>query len=1343
MLFDGVCPKLQAGQKCSYSHETPVLVRSYLYYSKKLEKSKYKPGNVVRKPPAKVSAISLDFDEMCRVCNDSIMSEYIKTEFLNALPEAALFSASHREGMIELPNVTIPVDKVLFDTGAVHANYISSSFVAAHKELSSYVRPCKAVVKLADNKTTARINNMISLPVLFIDDKEGSHRATIDFCIFDTSGNDMIIGLPSIIKDFHVLFKSMIDDAVDACINNSTPPTNPSLNNISSPWTKPIEEDAPEDIATDLPSAFPYALHFMEMSPAEALEEFKSLIPTHVAENFRKNTKIEVLLITKGSKVFVPQNWDGINGVEPLVLNWKDGMPDTIRPKARPVNPRLYQHALKEFERLLKYFYVPSDSPIASCLVIAPKATAPFIRFCGDYVIINKYIIIGHYPIPNVRLTLEKISKHKIFLDFDMVNSFHQIRLAQETSEKLSVQTPWMLVRPLFLPEGVPIASGVLQKIVSEIFADFEEWSIVIFDNLLVLAHDFDDAYRKVELILDRCIERNVFLKFSKTWLGFDHAKFFGYICKYGSYELSQDRKDAIMAVEFPKNAKQMQSFLGAALFFKDFIPHYSTLVAPLNDMIKISFNWDESTWSENYRLIFEQVKLGLQDATAVFYPDYNLEWILRTDASQYGVGAVLLQVYYADENSPPQYQPLGFASQKFSSQATRWSTIEQEAYGIYFGVKSFSYYLLCKPFILETDHNNLLWIESSAVPKVIRWRVYLQSFSFMLRHIPGKKNLVADWLSRASADVDNTPVSTLDLLLYHISHQYLSDVKPVIEQSDPNHNPLSPNEVLTKVHGGRMGHFGVRKTWKMLNEFFPGHRIPYRIVDEFVATCPICQKDRLGMVDNIQPLILTLKPAQRRSMVGIDTLTVTPPDDIGNTYILVIVNHFTKFTALYPAKEHNALTTATSLFEYFCTFGLVDCIISDPGSEFMNDVIAQLTKWFGIRHRFSLVDRHESNGVEHTNAMILRHLKALIFDERVQHKWSSPTVLPLIQFMLNSFDNSETGVIPFHAHFGSADATYFQLPPLVDGKEKNSMLTQHYVKLLDDNLRLLHDISKDHQAAIAKERQINSSPEYQNIYQPGDFVLWQRDTNMPLPTKLSPKFIGPYEVISQTKNDVSCRHVILGHVKVFHVSRLKIFHGSREDAKKVAMIDNNQYEIREFKAYRGDPLIRTTVEFEILFEDESLVWLPWSKDLFETIQYETYCRSRPELYPLIFDFKTAQQRIRDFNKSPIISIQPGDTRLVDLRCYGYGWYQTLPLEDKDHINYLLEYQYIKWKSRQHLKIEVLCPVFNEVFIVDHYFVFSYGSWTEDDWSNRDLTYKIVDEALIRKYPELLPNKSK
>jgi hypothetical protein len=534
--------------------------------------------------------------------------------------------------------------------------------------------------------------------------------------------------LPAIVEFFSDLLKEMIDDAVADYImsnkkeslnniyfhdNNNINNNNIAFNNnittsyqelaVNStvrdtttqlPWTT-IDLEAPEDIATELPSAFPDALHFMEKSPEEALQEYLSLIPTHVSKEFIDATNIVQLLTDKGAKVFVPQNWNGINEIPPLELKFTEGFPDSLKPRARPVNPKLFEHAKKEFERLRKYFYVPSTSPVASCLVIAPKATAPFIRFCGDYVAINPFIEIPHFPIPHVLHSLEKIMKFNIFLDFDWANSFHQIKLGEITSARLSIQTIWGQFQPLFLPEGVGPASSVLQSLVVDIFNEFEEWTIAIFDNLLVLAYDYEDAYRKTELILDRCIERNVFLKFPKTWLGFKEAKFFGYLVKEGCYELTQERKDAIMSIPFPSNTKQMQSFLGAALFFKSFIPHYSSLTAPLNDMVKINFSWNEKTWTQNYRAIYEEFKKKLQEASAIFYPDYSLDWILRTDASMHGVGAVLLQVTKPTDGSEPVYQPIGFESQKFSPQATRWSTIEQEAFGIYNGVKKFSYYLL------------------------------------------------------------------------------------------------------------------------------------------------------------------------------------------------------------------------------------------------------------------------------------------------------------------------------------------------------------------------------------------------------------------------------------------------------------------------------------------------------------------------------------------------------------------------------------------------------------------------------------------------------------------------
>jgi hypothetical protein len=297
------------------------------------------------------------------------------------------------------------------------------------------------------------------------------------------------------------------------------------------------------------------------------------------------------------------------------------------------------------------------------------------------------------------------------------------------------------------------------------------------------------------------------------------------------------------------------------------------------------------------------------------------------------------------------------------------------------------------------------------------------------------------------------------------------------------------------------------------------------------------------------------------------------------------------------------------------------------------------------------------------------------------------------------------------------------------------------YIQLLDKNLRVLLDISKRHQADVVAKRAAKSlAPEKQNMFQPGDLVLFQLNPDDHLPTKLTPKFRGPYEVIEQKKNDVRCRHIILGDVKEFHVTRLKLFTGSREEAMRVAMVDNDQYTIVRIAAYRGDPLTRTTMEFEVHFADGSVVWLPWSKDLFDTVQYEEFCRSRPELAPLLYSAKDASDKIKEINKTAITEVQPGDTAYVDLRSYGATWYSRLPLPDKDHTRYLLQYRYGGFANRGCTKIKASCPLFKEDWVVDHDFVRRYGSQLEippgDDSSN----VVVVDAALLETYPELVRN---
>ena len=261
-------------------------------------------------------------------------------------------------------------------------------------------------------------------------------------------------------------------------------------------------EVCPEDKAVGLPVQFEWAQSFLGKPYQEAVSEYKAMFETHIRESMRKDTPIINLLETKGLDVFIPTTWEGITGLGKK--EFSSDLPARLKPKARHINPRMWEDAEKEFTRMRGYFYEESHSPWASSLVMAPKATKPFIRFCGDYVQMNKYIATGHFYILTVRHELDKIINYPMYLDIDLTNAFHQIPLVPDTMDKLSVQTPWGQFKPKFLPEGVGPGSGVLQEFVRKIFSDFE-WAVVIFDNILILAHDPQAGYIKFKTFLDRC----------------------------------------------------------------------------------------------------------------------------------------------------------------------------------------------------------------------------------------------------------------------------------------------------------------------------------------------------------------------------------------------------------------------------------------------------------------------------------------------------------------------------------------------------------------------------------------------------------------------------------------------------------------------------------------------------------------------------------------------------------------------------------------------------------------------------------------------------------------------
>jgi hypothetical protein len=296
--------------------------------------------------------------------------------------------------------------------------------------------------------------------------------------------------------------------------------------------------------------------------------------------------------------------------------------------------------------------------------------------------------------------------------------------------------------------------------------------------------------------------------------------------------------------------------------------------------------------------------------------------------------------------------------------------------------------------------------------------------------------------------------------------------------------------ECLEKAHGGSQFHRGATVTYNNLNRMFPGHGIPFAVVADYVRNCAICAKVRLGLAITHVPIPRHLQVPFDTRAVGWDNITMTPADDEGFQECSTFVDLTTKLTALYRRPNKSSESLVENIWQFFSTYGPYHVIHSDPGSDIMSAAVAQLNAWLGCDHRVSLVDRHESSGVENTNGRIQRYLQTMMAEKDIKHRWSSPSVLGAVQFYLNDIVNSETGLRPFEATFGTVIGGQSALPQTsVPAPILSRTLESHNRDLL-----LLKELSFKHKHILVEQRRGLHTESQQNKFQKGDFVVYKID---------------------------------------------------------------------------------------------------------------------------------------------------------------------------------------------------------------------------------------------------------
>jgi len=230
----------------------------------------------------------------------------------------------------------------------------------------------------------------------------------------------------------------------------------------------------------------------------------------------------------------------------------------------------------------------------------------------------------------------------------------------------------------------------------------------------------------------------------SKCIFGVDSVEFLGHQLQCGLVGLHEDNVAKIRDAPRPSTKKQIRSFMGLAGYYRDFIPNFAAVVAPLSDLT-CKGQPNRVEWGEAQEKAYQSVKAHLTNTPILHLPDPSKTYYLRTDASDNGIGAVLMQEHEG------KLFPVCYASKKLSNAERNYSTIEKECLATVWGIKRFHLYLYGVRFVLQTDHEPLKYMNSAKFmnSRLMRWAIFLQSYNLRVEAIKGSDNIGADYLSR------------------------------------------------------------------------------------------------------------------------------------------------------------------------------------------------------------------------------------------------------------------------------------------------------------------------------------------------------------------------------------------------------------------------------------------------------------------------------------------------------------------------------------------------------------------------------------------------------------------
>ena len=698
----------------------------------------------------------------------------------------------------------------------------------------------------------------------------------------------------------------------------------------------------------------------------------KGATDAELLENGRKNIykKMEHLPINLADKV-----WNVFSEFKDIWVRPKaagatgfsakfvvDGPP--IKSKLRYLTPELTEEMNKQLDAMLEAKVIqPSKSPWGAVPVFVKKKDGGW-RFCLDYRKLNKQMKSDRYPIPLLWQMVQEAAHHRWYVCLDLNWGYWNLPLDPSSREYTGLLTPRGLFEFVVLPFGIKNSPGEFQRMMDCVLQGLKG-VVVYIDDIVIYGDDCDEILVRLVAVFSRLKEKGLFIKLAKTELFKDNVKMLGHIVGLEGILPNPEKVQGIKEARPPKNKSELKSFLGSVSFLRRFIPNCSTLVAPMAQLLKKGVKYE---FNEECSKAFRTLKLMMEEQVLLTAPQGNGQIVMVCDASNYGVGAALLQW------QEKELMLLEFASKSLSKTEQNWPTYEKEAFAIRWAVGRFEDYIKTGDVLVLTDHKSLEWMESATSGKVRRWALYLQQFNLDIRHISGPNNNIADWLSRSvpEEDVlgDDEKISIptfvikedIDLrkntscLVPYVPtttdiRNSLKDITPEEEKAtfqgcdglrysirtEKLFIPKNLREAfIFWMHGSRYGlHCGINRTIRRLKKFVWWPNLA-KEVKNYGAGCLVCA--RMAPPPNKFSLMGLLSRPLPLQMISLDCVG---PRIWWNKifYYVVIIDHASRFimakTSLVPPNSAWIIDVIKNY--WMPVFQAPTVILTDRGSEFIS----------------------------------------------------------------------------------------------------------------------------------------------------------------------------------------------------------------------------------------------------------------------------------------------------------------------------------------------------------------------------------------------------------------------